>query len=130
MKSAWNQKKKRKNSPLKNGEFSISNKAYGELKRLAEEEKMSLSKVIENALLGLEEARRESNQIKKLQKSLDLKEKELSMLIKENKNTNRILGHYKEESKALNDDLNHRIGKLELKEADLAGRITMHEMNI
>ena len=130
MKSAWNQKKKRKNSPLKNGEFSISQIAYNELKRRAKEEKMSLSKVIESALLGLDEARSENKQVKKLQKSLDLKEKELNRLSNIYKDKNRTLGNHENEFKARQEDLNHRINELELKEADLAKRITIHEMNV
>jgi len=137
MKSAWNQKKKRKKSPLKNGEFCISPEAYSELKWLSRKGEISQSKVIENALLDLNKTRKKNKEMEQLQKeitklqnSLTLKEEKLSNLIKVNTNKQRTLDHDRAYNDDLQNNLNHRIADLELKEADLAKRITMHEMNI
>jgi len=107
MKSAWNQKSKRKKSPLKNGAFSITNKAYKELKRRAAEDKMSLSKVIENALLNEDEVREIVVQTKKLQKSLELKEINLQDVIDENKRKQSRLDELISENIIQNDETTH-----------------------
>ena len=107
MKAAWNQKNKRKKSPLKNGEFSITDKAYKELKRLATEEKMSLSKVIENAILNLAEIRKKVVQTKKRQNSLESKEIKLQDLIDENKRKQSWLDELISKSKIQNNETTH-----------------------
>ncbi|WP_133012445.1 hypothetical protein [Marinomonas flavescens] len=68
MKAAWNQYKKRKNSKLISGEFTISKEAYNELKRLAKQSKVSQSKIIESFLLQLKKNRTDEQLMNRVNK--------------------------------------------------------------
>lgn len=88
MREAWSQEKKRSKPTHKNGSFTISNKAFAELKYWAKIDEVSQSKVIENVLLKMRNIRNLDVKITKLEKqaSSEYETKRLNKSLKKTAN--------------------------------------------